>query len=147
MERTRVQRARRLGIAGFATGAQVETNLAEWDNGLYEGRTSADIRAQHPGWNLFRHGCPGGESPDQISLRVDQLIQTLLSLEGNVALFTHGHLSRVLVTRWLGLPIAMAEHFMCGTASLSILDYHRDKPDVRVVALWNSGTATLGQFS
>ncbi len=68
-------------------------------------------------------------------------------LEGNVALFTHGHLSRVLVTRWLGLPIAMAEHFMCGTASLSILDYHRDKPDVRVVALWNSGTATLGQFS
>jgi probable phosphoglycerate mutase len=118
--------------------ADIDPDLAEWDYGEYEGQFSADIRGARPGWNLFRDGCPGGEMPAQVSERADRLITRLRALDGNVALFSHGHFGRVLAARWLGLPITDAQKFLLGTASLSILGTDPNHPEVPVIALWNS---------
>ncbi len=101
--------------------------------------------AKRPGWNLFRDGCPNGEMPDQISARADRLIQKLIQLDGNVALFSHSHLGRVLAARWLGLPVEHAQQFLLNTASLSILCYEHDRPDEHAIELWNS--APLERFT
>lgn len=134
-----LQRARHTcTLAGQATNATAELDLIEWDNGDYEGQTPQQILALNPGWNLFRDGCPGGETPSEVVERVDRLIRSLRSMDGEVALFTHGHLGRVLAARWLGLPVENAEHFLFGTAGLSILEYQRDEVELPVIALWNS---------
>ncbi len=99
---------------------------------------SDDIRREHPGWNVFRDGCPGGETPDAISARADRLIGRLGALHGNVALFSHGQFGSVLVARWIGLPVLMGQHFALRPASLSVLRHEECHPDVRVIALWNS---------
>lgn len=125
-------------LAGFAAAARVEPDLAEWDYGNYEGLTSAEIHDLNAGWNIFRDGCPGGESPAQVSARADYMLENLRLLDGNVALFTHGHFGRVLATRWIGMPIAGARHFALSPASLSILDYDPHHPDVAVITQWNS---------
>jgi broad specificity phosphatase PhoE len=117
--------------------AEIEPDLMEWDYGDYEGKLSVDIRAERPGWNVFRDGCPGGETPAGIADRADRLIARLGALTGNVALFTHGQFACVLAMRWIGMPIAEAIHFVLGTASLSILADNPDHPEVRVIALWN----------
>lgn len=97
------QRARRTcELAGLGTSAEVEQDLAEWDYGDYEGRRSVDIREERPGWNLFRDGCPGGESPVQIGERADRLITRLRTLSGRIALFSHGQFGAVLAARWIG---------------------------------------------
>jgi probable phosphoglycerate mutase len=138
------QRARRTSeLAGLGDAAQTEADLAEWDYGEYEGIRSADIHKSRPGWNIFRDGCPGGESPDQIAARADRLIAALLTLEGNVALFSHGHFSCVFATRWVGLPVIEGEHLSLSTASMSILGYAPSHPDVRVIALWNATPGAL----
>ena len=132
-------RARRTcDLAGLGASAEVEPDLAEWDYGAYEGRRSADIRAERPGWSVFRDGCPGGESPTDIGARADRLIARLLRLSGNVALVSHGHFGAVLASRWIGLPVAEGRHFILGTASLSILAVDTRHDQERVIEQWNT---------
>jgi probable phosphoglycerate mutase len=133
------QRARQTcELAGFSRAATVESDLAEWDYGSYEGKRSCEIFEKRPDWNLFRDGCPGGESPWQVSERADRLIARLRSLDGNIALFSHGHFGRVLGARWNGLPVIAGQHLLLEPASLSILGYEHDNPDAPVIALWNA---------
>ncbi len=124
-------------LAGLGQAAGIEPDLAEWDYGDFEGKRSIDIRKARPDWVIFRDGCPGGEMPKDVSDRVDRLIARLGSLDGNVALFSHGHLGCVLATRWIGLSIIEAQHFSLDPASLSTLDSAPNHPGVRVIALWN----------
>jgi probable phosphoglycerate mutase len=123
--------------AGLAGKAELEQDLAEWDYGDFEGLQSDAIRRDRPGWNLFRDGCPGGESPAQVSARADRLIGRLRGLDGNVALFSHGHFGRVLAARWIGLPVADGERFLLDTASLGILAFEHDNRAAPAIALWN----------
>jgi broad specificity phosphatase PhoE len=133
------QRARRTcELAGLGPAAVIEANLAEWDYGDYEGQRSADIRKKRPGWNVYRDGCPHGEMPAQVCARADVLIAHLRALEGNVALFSHGEFGSVLAARWIGLPVIDGQHLSLDPASLSILSYNPNHPDVRVIALWNA---------
>ena len=125
-------------LAGLGAVAEIEPDLAEWDYGDYEGRRTAEIQVTRPAWNLFRDSCPNGESPDQIAARADRLIARLRLLDGDVALFTHGHMGAVLGVRWIGLPTEEGVHFPLGTASLSRLASVPNHPDVPVIALWNS---------
>jgi broad specificity phosphatase PhoE len=134
------QRARRTcELAGVGPVAKIDPDLAEWDYGDYEGQHSVDIRKGRPDWNLFRDGCPRGETPAQISDRADRLIARLRALDGNIALFSHGHFGCVLAVRWIGLPVIEGQHFLLGTASLSILGCEPNHPEVPAIELWNSG--------
>lgn len=136
-----LQRARSTcELVGLGPAVRIESDLAEWDYGDYEGLTTADIRKSHAGWNLYRDGCPHGETPAQIIARADGLFARLRLLAGNVALFSHGQFSGALAARWIGLPVAQAEHFPVGTASVSVLGYAIHHPDVPVIEQWN-GTA------
>jgi probable phosphoglycerate mutase len=122
---------------------QLEPDLMEWDYGAYEGLTSAQIHASNPGWVVFSHGCPGGESPDEIAARVDRVIAKLRASEGRIALFAHGHVLRVLTARWIGLSASHGRHFLLDTATLSILGYYRGTPAVQC---WNaSNTQEVSQ--
>ena len=133
-----LQRARRTcELAGFSSVAEIDPDLVEWDYGEYEGRRGADIRAERPDWNLFRDGCPGGETPKQVSERADRVISRARTLAGNVLLFSSGHVIRVLASRWLGLETsANSRYLMLSTASLGALGYENDlsKP---VIRFWN----------
>jgi probable phosphoglycerate mutase len=133
-----LQRASRTcELAGFGTVAEVDRNLVEWDYGQYEGRRGAEIRAERPDWQLFRDGCPGGESPHQVAARADQVVSRVRAVQGDVLIFTSGHFMRVLASRWLGLePSQNSRYFMLSTASLSALGYDQDlsRP---VIRLWN----------
>ena len=134
-----LQRARQTcEFAGLSQHAEIDTDLVEWDNGDYEGRTPAEIQASRPGWNLFRDGCPDGETPAQISARADRLVNRLTELDGNVAIFSHSHLGRVLAARWIGVSIEHAQQFLLNTASLSIFCYEHDRRDQPAIELWNS---------
>jgi len=129
--------ARTCELAGFKSVAEVERDLVEWDYGEYEGRRTAEIRAERPGWELFRDGAPGGESPKQVSERADRIVRRVRAVSGDVLIFTSGHFMRVLATRWLGLePTVNCKFFMLSTASLSALGYEHDlsRP---VIRLWN----------
>jgi probable phosphoglycerate mutase len=121
-------------LAGFGDRAVVEPDLVEWNYGAYEGLTPKQIHGQAPGWLIFRDGCPGGETPDQVGARVDRVIARSRAVEGDVALFAHGHVLRVLAARWLGLPAGAGQHFLLDTGTLSVLGYYRDIPAVRI---WN----------
>jgi broad specificity phosphatase PhoE len=132
------QRARRTcGLAGLNEVADIEPDLAEWDYGDYEGLRAADIRKMRPDWNVFRDGCPNGESPAEVSERADRLIARLRVLEGNIAIFSHGHFGRVLGARWIGLQVRQAQHFLLGTASLSVLGYGHNLAEEPAIVLWN----------
>jgi probable phosphoglycerate mutase len=129
-------RARRTcDLAGLGEYAKVDQDLMEWDYGEYEGLTPKQIHSRAPGWLLFRDGCPGGESPEDVAARVDRVIAKVRAVSGHVALFAHGHIFRVLAARWLGLPAAAGAHFLLDTATLSVLSYYRGIPAVR---LWNA---------
>ena len=133
------QRARRTcELVGLDAAAAIEPDLVEWDYGDYEGRRSVDIRKRRPDWNLFRDGCPHGESPADVSDRADRLITQLRTLQGNIAVFSHGHFGRVLAARWIGLSVRDAQHFLLSTASLSILGYEGNSADESAIALWNA---------
>jgi broad specificity phosphatase PhoE len=132
-----LSRARRTcELAGFGAGAEADPDLQEWDYGRYEGRRTVDIRKERPGWYLFSDGCPGGESVEAIGARADRVVARLRSVEGNVLVFSHGHILRVLAARWLGLPAGEARLFLLSTAALSILGYEHalNEPAIR---LWN----------
>ena len=122
-------------LAGFGERAEIDRDLMEWNYGEYEGLTSRQIQAKTPGWMLFKDGCPGGESPEQISVRVDREIARISSVDGHVALFAHGHVFRVLVARWIGLPAAAGSHFLLDTSTVSVLSHYQDIPAVR---RWNA---------
>ena len=133
-----LQRARRTcELAGFGAVAEVDPDLVEWDYGQYEGRRTAEILAERPGWLLFRDGCPGGESPAQASARADRVVSRVRAVQGDVLLFSSGHFIRVLATRWIGLEVTdNARRLMLSTASLSAVSYENElaRP---VIRLWN----------
>lgn len=124
-------------LAGFGAAGTIEPDLSEWDYGRYEGRRSADIRLEYPGWNIWRDGCPGGESPADVGARADRLIARLCDLQGTVALFSHGQFGAALAVRWIGLALVEGQHFALHTASLSLLGNDPGPPDRRTIELWN----------
>jgi len=129
--------ARTCELSGFATDAQVDPDLVEWNYGEYEGLTTAEILQRRSDWDLFRDGCPGGESPAQIGERADRVVQRIRSVRGDVLLFSSGHLIRVLTARWLALsPGSEGRYFLLNPASLSALSYEHNlsRP---VIRLWN----------
>jgi broad specificity phosphatase PhoE len=137
-----LQRARRTcELAGLGPVARLEPELREWDYGDYEGRTTVEIHAQRPGWDIFLDGCPGGESVAQVSARADRLLARIRPQDGVVALFSHGHFLRVLAVRWIGLPLEQGRHFALETGSISILGYESHDGAMPAISLWNAGQA------
>lgn len=133
-----LQRARTTcALAGFSSVAEIDNDLVEWDYGKYEGLRSAEIHAKRPGWDLFRDGAPGGESPAQVAARADNVCRRVRPLRGNVLIFSSGHFIRVLAARWIGLePSCHCNSFVLGPASLSVFGYDPalSRP---VIQLWN----------
>jgi probable phosphoglycerate mutase len=132
LERTR----RTCELAGFGERAEVLDDLLEWDYGEYEGKKTFDIRRQRPDWQLFRDGCPGGESPGDVAKRADRVIAQLRAIGDNVLLFSSGHFFRVFAARWLGLEPASGRYLLLGTATLSVVGYEHNLEEP-VIRLWN----------
>ena len=131
-----LERARETcALSGVADRAVIDPDLVEWNYGKYEGLTTAQIHESAPGWLLFRDGCPGGETPAQVGVRVDRVIARARTVEGNVALFSHGHLLRVLAARWLGLPVVAGQHFLLDTGTVNVLADYRGIPALKT---WNA---------
>jgi probable phosphoglycerate mutase len=131
-----MQRARETcELAGLGENAVVDPDLVEWNYGEYEGLTPRQINVVAPGWLIFRDGCPGGEPPEEVGARVDRVIARARAIEGPVALFSHGHVLRVLAARWLGLPARAGQHFLLNTGTLSVLGYYHGIPAVKI---WNA---------
>jgi broad specificity phosphatase PhoE len=128
--------ARTCELAGFGAVAEVDLDLLEWNYGQYEGRRTAEIHAERPEWQLFRDGCPGGESPDQVGARADCVLSRVRAVRADVLLFSSGHFLRVLAARWLGLEPSAGRYLLLSTASLSALGYEHSlwQP---VIRLWN----------
>jgi broad specificity phosphatase PhoE len=133
-----LQRAKRTcELAGFGAIAEIDGDLVEWNYGDYEGRHSADVHRELPDWELFRDGCPGGESPGEAAARADRVVSRVRAVPGDVLLFSSGHFIRVLATRWIGLEVtANARRFMLSTASLSAVGYEKERSRP-VIRLWN----------
>ena len=132
-----LQRARRTcELAGFAARAEVDRDLLEWNYGDYEGLRTAEIHAKRPDWQLFRDGCPGGESPDQVGARADRVVKRIREIQGNVLIFSSGHFLRELSARWLGLEPVAGKYFILSTASLSALSYEHNLSQP-AIQLWN----------
>lgn len=132
-----LQRARRTcELAGFDAGVQIDTNLLEWDYGMYEGRRTVEIRAERPTWRLFEDGCPGGETAEAVGVRADRVIDRVRNSARNVLVFAHRDILRVLTARWLGLPAREGRLFYLDTASVSVLGYDHD-PSEPVIRLLN----------
>jgi broad specificity phosphatase PhoE len=123
------------GLAGLANQTTPCPDLMEWDYGAYEGRTTADIHLERPDWNLWRDGTPGGESAAEVGWRVDRVIAQARAVGGDVALFAHGHVLRVLTARWLDLSPEDGRLFALDTATVSILGYERAQA---VIRSWNT---------
>jgi len=121
-------------LAGFGDAARTEPNLCEWDYGDFEGRTTAEIQKEIPGWSLWVSGVRNGETIGQVAARADVVIARALQADGDVALFAHGHILRILAARWLGLAGDAGRLFALGTAALSSLGYERE---TRVITRWN----------
>lgn len=135
--------ARTCELAGFGASAEVDRELVEWNYGDYEGRTSAEILKERPdwprserGWQLFRDGCPGGESPQQVGARADRVVGRVRAVRGDVLIFSSGHFSRVFAARWLGLEPDAGRFFLLNTASLSALGYEHTLSEP-VIRFWN----------
>ena len=134
-----LQRARETcELAGVGAGAIVKPDLVEWNYGKYEGLTPEQIHEQVPGWLIFRDGCPGGETPVEVGARADRVIARARASAGDAALFAHGHVLRVLLARWLGLPAGAGQHFLLDTGTLSVLDEYRGVPALKT---WNAPVA------
>ena len=132
-----LQRAMRTcELAGFGGQAEVDRDLLEWNYGEYEGRRTEEIHAERPDWELFRDGCPNGESPQQVGARADRVGKRTREIQGNVLIFSSGHILRVLTARWLGLEPYAGKFFLLSTASLSALGYEHNFSQP-VIQLWN----------
>jgi len=133
-----LQRAiRTCELAGFGAAAEADRDLMEWNYGEYEGRRTAEILAERPDWQLFRDGCPKGESPSEVGKRADRVVSRVRAVHGNVLLFSSGHFSRVFAARWLGLEPSAGRYFLLSTASLGMLAYEHNNPSEPVIRLWN----------
>jgi len=121
-------------LAGYGTDAQVRPELMEWDYGRYEGQTSRQILAENPGWSLWRDGGHDGETPADVGRRVDRVIREVRQTAGDVLIFAHGHVLRVLTARWLDEPPEGGRHYALQTATLSVLSYEHQDP---VISRWN----------
>ena len=128
--------ARTCELAGFGAVAEIDRDLLEWNYGQYEGRRTAEIHAERPDWQLFRDGCPGGESPDQVGARADCVLSRVRAVRADVLLFSSGHFLRVLAARWLGLEPAAGRYLLLSTVSLSALGYEHNLCQP-VIRLWN----------
>jgi broad specificity phosphatase PhoE len=121
-------------LAGYGDRAAIDPDLREWDYGVYEGRTSAEIRESIPGWTVWSHPIEGGESIEDVAARADRVIRRARDFEGDVAMFAHGHVLRILAARWLGLPPGMGRSLALATATVSVLGWERETP---VIEAWN----------
>ena len=128
--------ARTCELAGFGAVAEVDRDVVEWNYGDYEGLRTAEIHAKQPDWELFRDGCPNGESPEQVGARADRVVSRVRAIKGNVLIFSSGHFLRVFAARWLGLEPAAGKFFMLDTASLSALSYEKDLSHPAIL-FWN----------
>jgi probable phosphoglycerate mutase len=134
-----LQRARVTSeLAGLGDRAVVDPDLIEWNYGEYEGLTSAQIHVTRPNWLIFRDGCPGGEMPAEVAARADRVIARARAATGDVALFAHGHVLRVLAARWIGSGPDMGQHLLLDTGTLCVLGYYGEIPALRV---WNGPIA------
>ncbi len=125
-------------LAGLSADAQPRDDLLEWDYGDYEGLTTAEIVAERPGWKLWRDGCPGGESATDVGVRADRVVAEIVSSHANVAVFSHGHMLRVLGARWAGLDADVGGRLGLSTAAICVLGHERETP---VIARWNDAGA------
>jgi probable phosphoglycerate mutase len=121
-------------LAGLGDRAEPRPDLMEFDYGAYEGRTRSDILRERPEWSLWRDGCPQGETPDQVGSRADRILSEVRGVEGDVAIFSHGHMLRILAARWIRSPAAFAERLALSTASVSVLGHEHSS---EVIWLWN----------
>ena len=133
-------------LAGFGSKAEVDRDLLEWNYGQYEGLRTKEIRERRPNWQLFRDGCPGGETPDQVGARADRIVERVRNIPGNVLLYSSGHFLRVLAARWLGLDADAGQLFTLDTAILSILGYEHDQSEP-AIRLWNDTGHVEGRFA
>jgi broad specificity phosphatase PhoE len=134
-----LQRARETcELAGLGRLAIVEADLIEWNYGEYEGLTTRQIQSVRPGWSVFHDGCPAGETPEQVGERVDRVIAKIRASGGNVALFAHGHILRVLAARWIRLAPSVGAHLLLDTATICVLGYYYETPALK---MWNAPIA------
>jgi probable phosphoglycerate mutase len=129
-------------LAGFGDVAELRDDLMEWDYGAYEGMTTPEIRAERPGWLLWTDGAPGGESAAAVGARANRVIAELRGIDGDVAVFSHGHVLRVLAARWLGLPPSEGRMLPFGTTAISVLGYEREVP---AILRWNEDCHLTGK--
>ena len=122
-------------LAGLSDGVIEEPDVTEWNYGRFEGLTFDQIQQDTPGWEIFDHGCPEGDSPAMVCERVDRIIQKIRKTDGDVAVFSHGHLSRVFATRWIDQPIESSHMFLLDTATLNVLGAYHDSP---AIVTWNA---------
>ena len=124
-------------LAGYGETAEVDADLVEWDYGSYEGKRGKEIRTLRPGWRLYRDGCPGGESPEDVAARADHFIARIRDLTGDILAFSSGHIIRMIAARWLGLPALAGRFFYCKPASVGVLCYEHDNRDEPIIFKWN----------
>ena len=125
-------------LAGFGAVARIDPDLVEWDYGRFEGMLTKNILKERPGWELFRDGCPGGESPEDVAARADGFIARVRSIQGDVLAFSSGHIIRMIAARWLGLPPGAGRVFYCRPASVGVLGYEHKNRDEPILVLWNN---------
>jgi probable phosphoglycerate mutase len=135
--------ARTCELAGFKAAAEIDADLVEWNYGDYEGRRTAEILKERPNWQLFRDGCPDGESPGEVGARADRVVNRVRAIQGDVLIFSSGHFLRVLAARWLGIEPAGGRFFLLDTASLSALGYEHNLSQP-VIRLWNDTRHVVG---
>jgi len=124
-------------LAGFGNRAEIDANLVEWHYGAFEGKRGKEIRQERPGWLLYRDGCPGGESPEDVATRADRFIAGIRDLTGDILAFSSGHIIRMIAARWLGLQPFAARFFYCQPASVGLLAFEHDNRDEPIIRRWN----------
>jgi probable phosphoglycerate mutase len=124
-------------LAGFGNRVEIDADLVEWDYGSFEGKRGKEIRKARPGWLLFRDGCPGGESPEDVAARADRFIGRIRDMHDDILAFSSGHTIRMIAARWLGLPPGSGRFFYCRPASVGVLAYEHDSLDEPIIFKWN----------
>jgi probable phosphoglycerate mutase len=124
-------------LAGYGPRAEIDSDLFEWDYGAFEGKTSKEILKQRPDWQLFRDGCPNGESPDDVAGRANRFIARIRAVQGDVLAFSSGHIIRMIAARWLALPAESGRFFYCRPASVGVLGYEHNSYDEPIIRAWN----------
>jgi probable phosphoglycerate mutase len=132
-----VRASRTCALAGFGAAAEVDPDLVEWDYGKFDGRTTADVLKEWPGWEMFRDGCPGGETADDVAARADRFIAKVQKIGGDVLTFSSGHMIRMIAGRWCGLAPTAGRIFFCRPASVGVLGFEHNQRDQPILNLWN----------